>query len=1123
MLFIFFNLYICIYVILNTKTNMYSNLKLRSLLALSILTGNLLLAQAQDHAVKGRITDAKTGELLGKVTVKVKGTNQSLQTNADGTFAVSTNPNTVLIITSTGYKPFEVKVGQTNLLDIKLEPSTEQMDEVVVVGYGKIKKSNLTGSVSRLDKKVLETGVRSNPASALAGTVPGIRVQQTSGRPGAVPKIVLRGGTDYDGSGTPLVIVDGIIRDGFNDINQNDIESIDVLKDASATAIYGARASNGVILITTKRGKEGVSNIVVQSKIGINKLNNPFNFLNAKDYLYWSRKGVQTSGIYQPNQLNQLSAVGPFGTGNKFKDDQGNYLDGNVSSNAVWSTMYLDDSNRELLQQGWQTMNDPITGKELIFKDFDYEDYALRNNSLTQDYNVALQGGTQKGSYYASVGKYNEKGLPINTFYDRTTFVLNGDYKIKPWLQSNSNVNFSYTKWRDAINGEANYMTRALGAPPTMRGTNMNGDLLVGRDWQDGNPLVNDDKFIRKNINQKLTLGQAFTVDFLDNLSLRVSGNWFFNQETNESFNRDYLASPGNYVRTRNSGASYYKNFNQTYNAVLNYNTSIGEDHHINAMLGSEFFDSYRTSFSASGTGAPTDDFMDLGLTSPDANKRSIDSYHDRQRITSFFGRVNYDYQQKYLMTLTARRDGYSTLLNNRWGTFPGISVGWNLHNEEFLKDYIGSGNSINTLKLKASYGENGNVDAVFKGQTTRDSYILQGAYGSSKYDGAVGYTMTSLSIPNLKWESLKTKEIGLETRLFNRLDLSLAYYHRTTKDKIATLTLPQSAGFRTIRTNNGDMSNQGVEVDLNYQILRNKDWNLSFNWNTAYNKNKVLKLPYNGVANNRQGGIQVYDPGSKELIWVGGTQEGQDPNVAYAYEAVGIIRSQADLDRYAGQLKDLIGARTLVHPDAFNALSEDQKKLYYPLALGDVMWKDVNGDGIINSYDRVYMGNTVPRWTGGFGATLSYKDFSLYTRLDYALGFVAYDGPRAWFLGMMQGTFNTTDAVFDTWTTENPNAKYPTYYWADQLFKNNTSRESSMFYNKGDYLALREISLGYKLPNAIAQRIKMEGMRVSLTGQNLHYWTKNTLFSAESGRVDQNSGGYPLPKTFIFSLQLTF
>ncbi len=518
---------------------MYSNLKLQTLLSLSILMGNMLLAQAQDNAVRGKITDAKTGELLGNVTVKVKGCSQSLQTNADGTFSISTKPNTVLIITSTGYRPYEVKVGQLNQLDIKLESKVEQMDEVVVVGYGKMKKSNLTGSVSSLDKKVLETGVRSNPASALAGTIPGIRVQQTSGRPGAVPTVVLRGGTTYGGGGTPLVIVDGLIRNGFNDINQNDIESIDVLKDASATAIYGARAANGVILITTKRGKEGVSNITLSSKVGVNKLNNPFDFLSAKDYLNWSRKGVQVSGQYQPSQLNQLTSVGPFGTGNKYKDDKGNILDGNLTSNAVWSTMLLDDTNRELLQQGWQTMIDPVTGKELIFKDFDYAKYALRDASLTQDYNIALQGGNDKGKYYGSVGKYNEKGMPINTFYDRTNFVLNGEYKVKPWLHSLSGVNFAYTKWRDAINGEGNYMTRALGAPPTMRGTNANGDLLVGRDYQDGNPLVNDDKFIRKNLNQKLTLTQAFTINFLENLSLRVSGNWFFNQSTSESFNKD--------------------------------------------------------------------------------------------------------------------------------------------------------------------------------------------------------------------------------------------------------------------------------------------------------------------------------------------------------------------------------------------------------------------------------------------------------------------------------------------------------------------------------------------------------------------------------------------------------
>jgi len=228
-------------------------------------------------------------------------------------------------------------------------------------------------------------------------------------------------------------------------------------------------------------------------------------------------------------------------------------------------------------------------------------------------------------------------------------------------------------------------------------------------------------------------------------------------------------------------------------------------------------------------------------------------------------------------------------------------------------------------------------------------------------------------------------------------------------------------------------------------------------------------------------------------------------------------------LDSYALQLKDLIGARTLVHPDVYNALSSSEKNLYYPLALGDVMWKDVNGDGIINSYDRVYMGNTVPRWTGGFGAALRWKNINLSTRFDYALGYVAYDGPRAWFLGMMQGTFNTTTSVFDTWTPENPNAKYPTYYWADQLFKNNTSRESSMFYNKGNYLAFREINVSYRLPKSIANRLKMEDLSISATGQNLHYWSKNTLFSPESGSVGQNGGGYPLPKTFILGLQLTF
>src|SRR5690606_18547360 len=455
------------------------------------------------------VTDPLGNPLEG-VTVSNQTQGHVTKTDEQGGFSVQAKVSDVISFSSIGYQSHKLTLENLASVRISLDPSGEDLEEVVVLGYGSIKKSNLTGSVSRLDKRVLETGVRSNPASALAGTIPGLRVQQTSGRPGSVPNIVLRGGTTYGGGGSPLVIVDGLIRSGFSDINQDDIESIDVLKDASATAIYGARASNGVVLITTKRGKDGVSNISLKSKIGVNSLNIPFEFLDAKDYLYWSRKGVQTSGMYQPNQLNQLTSVGPFGTGNKYKDDQGNILDGNKVSNAVWSTMFLDESNRELLGQGYQTMIDPVTGKELIYKDFDYTDYALRKNALTQDYNLAVQGGNDKSKDYASLGKYYEQGVPIGTNYELLTFILNGDYKIKPWITSNSGLNFANTKWRDAINGEGNYMTRALGAPPTMRGFNANGDLLVGRDWQDGNPAVNNDRFIRNNQNQKFTMSQAF-------------------------------------------------------------------------------------------------------------------------------------------------------------------------------------------------------------------------------------------------------------------------------------------------------------------------------------------------------------------------------------------------------------------------------------------------------------------------------------------------------------------------------------------------------------------------------------------------------------------------------------
>jgi TonB-linked SusC/RagA family outer membrane protein len=954
-------------------------------------------------------------------------------------------------------------------------------------------------------------------------------VQQTSGRPGAVASIVLRGGTGYDGVGSPLVIVDGFLRSGFSEINQDDIASIEVLKDASATAIYGARANNGVVLITTKKGKEGVSEISFQSKAGINKLNNPFNFLDAGQYIDWSRRAIVTSGLYEPSRLTQLNGPGPFGTGNIYKDLAGNYYDGNVNSSAVWSTMFLDNINKEKLAAGWQVMKDPVptnasgvydpagTYKDIIYKNFNYADYALKPQSLTQDYNVAMTGGNDKGKYYSSLGYYTEKGMPINTFYNRLTFLFNAEYKLKPWLTSTSSLNFADAKWRDpALIGEGDYLGRMLGAPPTLRGVNEKGDLLIGRAGGDGNPAVYDRQLIRNNNTDKFTLNQALKVDFAKTLSLKVSANAFYDEGLYESFNKDYLSGPNSINTSRSSSANFGRNLSQTYNAVLNYNETFATKHSLSAMIGSEYYDIYSKGLSASGSGAPTDDFMDLNLTNSDKDRRAIDSYHNRRSILSFFSRVNYDYNQKYLLSLTVRRDGYSTLIDNRWGTFPGVSVGWNAHNEDFLKPYFGK--VLNKLKVRASYGVNGNVSNI-------GAYELQGSYGTARYDGSVGYNLTGLPFPNLRWEKSQTAEVGLEATLFNRVDFTAAYYKRQTEDKISSFVLPATAGITSLTTNNGSMQNQGVELDINYRVLSNHDWSFSVSANTAFNRNKIIKLPYNGLPNNRQGGYEVYDATTGLTKFVGGYQEGQDPNIAYAYVANGLYRTQADLDAINPAYKDLQGNRVLLPPYAYNLLTVAQKASYFPIALGDVQWADLNGDNIIDYKDRAYMGRTKPSWTGGFGTYLKYKQFSLSTRWDYALGFVQFDGPRTWFLGNMQGSFNTTTDVLDTYTPQNTNAQYPTYYWADQLYKNNLNRGTSMLYKKGDYLALREVNLSYSLPKNIARKIKSENITFNITGQNLTYFSQSTLFSPEvyGGQGIGGSSGYPLPRTIIFGAKFTF
>ncbi len=1078
----------------------------------------------QQHGTcKGVVKDA-TGEAVIGASVVVKGTANGTITDIDGNFTLSGVKNgDIIVISFIGYTTQEVKWTGSSI-NISLKDDTQMLEEVVITGYGGTQlRSKVTSSISKVDNQTIVSGIKSNPASALAGTVPGLVVQQNTGKPGSVPSVVLRGGTSLNGSGTPLYVIDGVVR-SISDFNPEDIESMEVLKDASATSIYGARANNGVILITTKRGKSGKAQINFKAKTGLSYMGYMPEFLHAGEYIHWQRTGIKNAASagsdYVADWMNLLTQANGYGTGNLIYDPNTNaVLDGNKDARAIYSTMILNDQNRYKLNQGWKTMIDPVYGDELIYTETDFRKEAFRKVALTQDYNVSINGGNDKGHYYLGMGYYDEKGLPVNTWYKRMNFTLNTDYKVTDWLTSYTSFSYTDAKWKDPTNMNqtiAEYFGRMLSVPPTMRGYNEDGEMLMGVHSKDGNPNYNVDKFVRKNNTNKFSFSETLQIDITKNLYVKLVGNVYYSEGFYESMNKDYMERPGYINTTRSTSAEFGRELSQTYNVVAGWNQSF-KKHNIDALLGSEFYDWKKLGFRASGQEAPTDDFIDLGYTSSAANKRSIDSWHERQRIMSYFGKINYDFDGKYLMSFTFRADGSSKLIDNRWGFFPGVSVGWNMLKEAFMEPTT---NVLSFLKIRAGYGQNGNINPDYIG-----SYTLQGSYATTgKYNGALGYTLGGLPLPKIYWEKSSTFDAAVDASfLNNKYNLTVGYFNRLTSDLYANINLPGSSGLSSLLTNNGKVRNQGLEIEANVNVLKAKDWNWKVGGNISFIKSTIEELPYNGNENNRQGGQEVYtgkklSDGSWEKIWVGGTQEGQRVGNMYGYISEGYYRDEADI-REHGIKKDITMGRTIYSPDEYAKLSDSEKRNAHVLAPGDVKWKDINGDGVIDQYDQAYLGNQVPKWTGGLNTTLTWKGLSLYARLDFALGHTIYDSLRPQFLSNNQGEFNTTIDVRNTWTPENQNAKYPRYDRADGLVKNNY-RTSNIFAYNGNYLCVRDVTLSYSVPETLLQKVHIQGLQLSVTGQNLAY-LKSDIYTPE-GRGFANST-YPLPISVIFGAQVTF
>ena len=1070
---------------------------------------------SQNLTIKGVVLD-ETGQSVIGATVLEEGTENGTITNLDGEFFLTVAKGKSLVISYIGFETQRIRVVNEKQLKIILHEDSELLDEVVVVGYGvKQKRSTMTTAISKMDQKVLQNAALSNAAQALQGTVSGLRVTNTSGAPGSAPTIVLRGGAGIESAGSPLVVVDGVVR-SMSDINPSDIESIQVLKDAASTAIYGARANNGVILVQTKKGKAGHTQVSYKFKGGMNFARKGYEYMDAENYIRFGRLGRMYSGGSITDIDNTRGYGAVYGANNP----------------EQYSIRYLD-GNENLLQEGWKQMTDPVTGRQIVFKDYGttLRDEVYKDPAFTQDHYLSFNGGSEKGTFAASLGYYSEDGTVKGTEYRRFSGTLNGNYKVLPILNIKGGVSFSTSTAPELYYDDmADLFERMQSMEPTWKPFFDDGSPNYGYGKRDGNPLYWLDKLTNKNNTRKTTLNIGADLELVkDKLFLRENSSIYYEDYTRELFDKEYR-DYWNVNTERKASFAYQRTIQQQHSVQLEYTDTFKENHNFSAMLGGEYFENQYTEYSGSGQGAPFDDIPTLNASGNE--NMTAYSYREGYRIASFFGRVTYDYKRRYLFTAVARYDGISRLSDNRWGFFPGVSAGWNIHEEAFFHNSP-IANVVSTLKPRISYGINGNVNGI----SNYDVYGLYGqASGTHPYNGVNGILNTAVINSQLRWEKSKSFEAGLDLGfLNNRFNLILDYYNRTTSDLLTDVNLPGYTGFDSFKTNLGTLRNSGFEVEGNLNLITNpKGFNWNFSFNASYVFNKIVKLPDNGNENNRQGGSQVWDPASQQVIWVGGYQEGHTLGDIYAYQQVKILRDENEVTQLAGNRIDMIAG--LYGPNVSEA-DRQRYGLTKPIEAGDVLWADLNGDNVIDQLDRVKVGNIYPKWTGGFSTTLSYKNVSLYGRFDFAVGHTILNMVAMRSIGQSVGFKNIIADGLDCWTAENPDTDLPKSYYDDSTNKKNIYRDtagsditsvdnrSSRFYEKGDYLALRELTLSWKLPAKWISKIHITDASLYVTGQNLFYITGYSGTSPEAPLVypGVDTGRYPTPRTVLVGASVSF
>lgn len=1011
---------------------------------------------SQELNVSGTIVD-ESGLPLPGVSILLKGSSQGSISDMDGKYTIRVASNGTLVFSYLGYKSIEQSVNGRTKIDVSFKASSQVLDEIVVVGYGTQKKSVVTGAISSVKAKDIENLPITRIEQALQGRTSGVMITGNSGQPGSSSTIRVRGTTSF-GNNDPLWVIDGVIVDagGIGFLNQSDIQSIEVLKDAASQAIYGTRAAAGVILVTTKKGQEGSLKINYNGYSGFSRAARKLDLLDATQYATLRNESSVAAGkaVLFPNPAS-------------------------------------------------------------LGKGTDWQDAIFNESAQRQGHEISLSGGNAKSTFYVSFGLLEQEGIVATEIskYNRKNLRINSTHKVKDWLTIGQTVAFSHEKNQGLGNTNSEYggpLSSAINLDPTTPLVVTDPSIIAGSPYNEtgivrdefGNPYG-----ISKDVQNEITnplayiktrqgnygwsdnfVGNAFIeVQPITNLKFRTTLGGKLAYWGSDSFTPVYYLN-GNTKTIQNSiNTSSNRGFGWNIENTVSYTKSISK-HNFNVLVGQgTYIDNNTKGTSVTYFNVPYLNFDDAVFpgSHPEVDKNSSAYRGVEHRITSLFGRVNYDFNEKYLFTGIIRRDGSSRFgANNKYGVFPSMSAGWVVTNEEFWKE----SKVINTLKIRGGYGTVGSdaipdfafISTVGPGRNY--------TYGNSP-TSVVGYSPNQPSNPDLQWEETSQTNIGFEMRLFNDFTLTVDWYKKVTDNLLRQQRIPDYLGaISDPYVNIGKMENSGFEMELGYS-KKIGEVNFSISGNATYLKNEVKEL----------GLIKFQDSdGFQTLGSILRIQPGHAYNEFYGYSTAGIFQNQTEVNAYVNE------SGAPIQPNA---------------APGDFRFKDLNGDGKIDADDRSYIGNPTPDWTYGLTVNVEYKNFSLSVLGQGVAGNQIFQGLRR--LDIANANYQTV--ALNRWTGEGSTNSFPRLIDGDP--NGNFSKFSDFYLQNGDYFRIKMIQLGYTIPKDIISKANIQNLRLYVTGENLFTFTKYTGYDPEigGGALSIDRGQYPQARSFMFGVNLEF